>query len=91
MLGDYSYVTHVESLIEVLKSGNNVFAMPIERGVDIDEHTDLDHVVTVHDALVAALPDVDVRIAEAAASPATTGRASPPRSRRPRSATSRCS
>jgi beta-glucosidase len=64
MLGDYSYITHVESLIEVLKSGDNVFAMPIDRGIHLDEHIDLGHVVTVHDALVAALPDVMVRYVE---------------------------
>lgn len=59
LLGDYSYATHVESLLEVLKSGRNVFAMPIER-VDLDGETDLGHVVTVHDALVAALPGASV-------------------------------
>jgi beta-glucosidase len=64
MLGDYSYVTHVESLLEVLKSGQNVFAMPLDRGIDLDEHTDIGHVVTVYDALVAALPDTTVRYAE---------------------------
>jgi beta-xylosidase len=64
MLGDYSYVTHVESLIELLKSGNNVFAMPIDRDMAIERDTDLGHIVTVHDALVAALPDVTVRYAE---------------------------
>ena len=37
MLGDYSYITHVESLLEVLKSGHNVFAMPIDRGIDLDD------------------------------------------------------
>ena len=44
LLGDYSYITHVESLIEVLRSGRNVFAMPIDHGVDIDETSDMDHV-----------------------------------------------
>jgi beta-glucosidase len=64
MLGDYSYITHVESLIEVLKSGQNVFAMPIDRGIDIDEDPDLSHIVTVRDALVAALPDATVHYAQ---------------------------
>ena len=64
MLGDYSYITHVESLLEVLKSGQNVFAMPIDRGIDLDEHTDIGHVVTVYDALVSALPETTVRYAE---------------------------
>src|SRR5690606_14558834 len=36
LLGDYSYLAHVESLLEVLKSGNNVFAMPLEHGADVD-------------------------------------------------------
>ncbi|HEX2783152.1 MAG TPA: glycoside hydrolase family 3 C-terminal domain-containing protein, partial [Ilumatobacteraceae bacterium] len=67
MLGDYSYITHVESLLEVLRSGDNVFAMPIDRGIDIDEHTDLGHVITVHDALVSALPTVTVRYTEGCA------------------------
>jgi beta-glucosidase len=61
MLGDYSYATHVESLVEVLRSGDNVFAMPLDEGVDIDDRTNLDHVGTVHGELVRALPDVEVR------------------------------
>jgi beta-glucosidase len=61
MLGDYSYITHVESLVEVLRSGNNVFAMPIDHGVDVDEHTDLGHVTNVFDELVLLRPDADVR------------------------------
>jgi beta-glucosidase len=64
LLGDYSYITHVESLIEVLKSGNNVFAMPIDHAVRIDETPDLGHITTVHDALVASLPNVTMRYAE---------------------------
>ena len=35
MLGDYSYLAHVESLLEVLKSGRNVFAMPLDHGADV--------------------------------------------------------
>lgn len=57
MLGDYSYLAHVESLLDVLKSGNNVFAMPLEHGADIDEHLDLAHVGNVLDELTARLPD----------------------------------
>jgi beta-glucosidase len=34
LLGDYTYAVHVESLQEVLRSGNNVFAIPID-----DEHS----------------------------------------------------
>jgi beta-glucosidase len=63
MLGDYSYITHVESLIEVLRSGRNVFAMPIEHGVDIDDRTTLDHVGTVYGSLVRSLPDVTINYA----------------------------
>lgn len=62
LLGDYAYVTHVESLIEVLRSGNNVFAMPIEHGVAVDDQISLDHVGTVHGALTRALPDVEIRL-----------------------------
>lgn len=57
LLGDYSYLAHVESLLEVLKSGNNVFAMPLEHGADVDEELDLAHVGNVYDELVARLPD----------------------------------
>ncbi len=63
MLGDYSYISHVESLIEVLRSGRNVFAMPIEHGVDIDDRTTLDHVGTVYSSLVRSLADVTVNYA----------------------------
>lgn len=60
MLGDYSYATHVESLVEILRTGDNVFAMPLDEGVDIDDRTSLDHVGTVYGELARALPDVDV-------------------------------
>ena len=60
MLGDYSYLAHIESLIEVLKSGRNVFAMPLDGGVGVEEHGSLDHITTVLDALRTALPDADV-------------------------------
>ena len=63
MLGDYSYITHVESLVEVLRSGDNVFAMPIDHGVDIDEHADIGHVTDVLAELVARRPDATVRYA----------------------------
>jgi hypothetical protein len=89
MLGDYSYITHVESLIEVLKSGQNVFAMPIDRGIDIDEDTDLSHIVTVHGALVAALPDVTVRYSEGCSITGEDRSASLPQWGRQRRATSR--
>ncbi len=51
LLGDYSYVAHVESLVEVLKSGQNVFAMPLDHGADIDADRDLSHITTVADEL----------------------------------------
>ena len=63
MLGDYAYVTHVESLLEVLRSGNNVFAMPIEHGVELDDQMSLDHVGTVFGALQRSLPGATVRFA----------------------------
>lgn len=55
MLGDYSYAAHVESLREVLRSGQNVFAMPLEHGVNVDGDGDLSHVTTVADELADRL------------------------------------
>ena len=60
LLGDYSYLAHVESLLEVLKSGNNVFAMPLEHGADVDEELDLAHVGNVLDELTARLPGASI-------------------------------
>jgi beta-glucosidase len=57
LLGDYTYVAHVESLTEVLRSGRNVFAMPVEDGVDLDGATDLGHVPTVVEELRARFGD----------------------------------
>ncbi len=57
LLGDYSYIAHVESLVEVLRSGSNVFAMPLDHGADVDAQTSLSHVDTVAGALVRRLPD----------------------------------
>lgn len=64
MLGDYSYITHVESLVEVLKSGDNVFAIPVEHDVDIAAEANLDHIATILDALTASLPDSTVAYAK---------------------------
>ena len=60
LLGDYSYLAHVESLLEVLKSGNNVFAMPLEHGADVDEELDLAHVGNVLDELTERLPGASI-------------------------------
>lgn len=60
MVGDYAYVVHIESLLEVLKSGRNVFAMPINDGVDVDGAIDLSHIGTVVAELTARLPDTAV-------------------------------
>lgn len=60
LLGDYSYIAHVESLLEVLRSGNNVFAMPIHHGVGVDEHTSLGDVDTVVAALRRVSPGATV-------------------------------
>jgi beta-glucosidase len=46
LFGDYSYLAHVESLIEVLRSGRNVFAMPLEHGVDVEQDGAFEHVPT---------------------------------------------
>lgn len=64
LLGDYSYLAHVESLIEVLKSGRNVFAMPLEHGVGIEESDDLERIETVRAALARHLPDSRVEFAQ---------------------------
>jgi len=60
LLGDYSYLAHVESLIEVLKSGRNVFAMPLDHGVGIEESNDLERIETVAAALTRHLPNAIV-------------------------------
>lgn len=52
LLGDYSYPAHIESLLEVLKSGDNVFSMPLDEGLEVDQDADLAGVPTVLDALV---------------------------------------
>lgn len=60
LFGDYSYIAHVESLLEVLKSGQNVFAMPVAGGVDVDPAGVFDGVVTVCEALIARLPEAAI-------------------------------
>ncbi len=60
VLGDYSYLAHVESLLDLLKSGNNVFAMPLDHGADIDDDLDLAHVGNVLDELRVRLPGTEV-------------------------------
>jgi beta-glucosidase len=60
MLGDYSYLAHVESLVEVLKSGRNVFAMPLDHGADVDEDGDMSHVGVILDELRERWPDTDI-------------------------------
>lgn len=60
LLGDYSYLAHVESLIEVLKSGRNVFAMPLDHGVGIEESDDLERIETIAAALERHLPNSTV-------------------------------
>ena len=57
LLGDYAYIAHVESLLEVLKSGRNVFAMPVEDGVHVESAGAVHRIPTILDALVAQLPD----------------------------------
>jgi beta-glucosidase len=57
MVGDYSYVVHIESLLEVLKSGRNVFSIPVDAGLDVSEQIDLGHIGTVVAELERRLPD----------------------------------
>ena len=61
VLGDYSYLAHVESLLEVLKSGRNVFAMPLDHGADVDEDNDMAHVGVVLDEVRARLTSSEIR------------------------------
>jgi beta-glucosidase len=59
MVGDYSYVVHIESLLEVLQSGRNVFAMPLEAGLDVDQ-IDLGHIGTVVAEMARRWPDTTI-------------------------------
>lgn len=67
MLGDYSYAAHVESLIEIQKSGRNVFAMPLDHGVGVESDSALGHITPVLDALRSALRHSDVGYEEGCA------------------------
>ncbi|MGH1506337.1 MAG: beta-glucosidase family protein [Acidimicrobiales bacterium] len=61
LLGDYSYLSHVESLTEVLTSGDNVFSIPLDDGVSIDPQGDLlAGIPTVLDALRDRLAESEV-------------------------------
>jgi len=60
LLGDYTYPAHVESLKEVLLSGQNVFALPLDHDHQLQD-ADVD-ATTVAGALRARFGD-DVRIA----------------------------
>ncbi len=57
MVGDYAYVVHIESLQEVLKSGRNVFSIPVDAGLDVGEQIDLGHIGTVVAELERRLPE----------------------------------
>ena len=50
LFGDYSYIAHVESLVEVLESGDNVFAMPVDHDTTIADR-DLSSIETIAGAL----------------------------------------
>ena len=69
--------------------GSNVFAMPIDHGIELDEDTDMAHIVTVHDALARPCPMSPFATPRVARSPATIARASRRRSTQRRPATSR--
>ena len=60
MVGDYAYVVHIESLLEVLRSGRNVFSMPVEAGLDVDDQIDLRHIGTVVAELARHWPDAAI-------------------------------
>src|SRR5262249_29726195 len=57
MVGDYAYICHVESLLDMAHSGGSVFAIPIDREMTIDDFDNLSHVGTVFGSLVSALPN----------------------------------
>ena len=57
MVGDYAYVVHIESLQEVLKSGRNVFSIPVDAGLDVGGQIDLGHIGTVVAELERRLPE----------------------------------
>jgi beta-glucosidase len=57
MVGDYAYICHVESLLDMARSGASVFAIPVDRDMTIDDFDNLSHVGTVLDALSVRLPD----------------------------------
>ncbi len=57
MLGDYAYIAHVESLLDMARSGGNLFSIPVDKNMTIDDVDDLSHVETVLDALVERLPE----------------------------------
>ncbi len=61
MLGDYAYIAHVESLLDMARSGGNLFSIPVDKNMTIDDVDDLSHVETVLDALVERLPESAVR------------------------------
>ena len=63
MVGDYAYICHVESLLDMARSGDSVFAIPIDRDMTIDDFDNLSHVGTVLDALTARMPDTTIRYA----------------------------
>ena len=61
MVGDYAYICHVESLLDMARSGGSVFAIPIDRDMTIDDFDDLSHVGTVLDSLSARMPEATIR------------------------------
>jgi beta-glucosidase len=64
MVGDYAYICHVESLLDMARSGGNVFAVPVDPDLTIDDFDDLSHVGTVLDALTRRFPQSTVRYAQ---------------------------
>jgi beta-glucosidase len=61
MVGDYAYICHVESLLDMARSGGSVFAIPIDGDMTIDDFDNLSHVGTVFGSLVSALPHATIR------------------------------
>ncbi|HTH05753.1 MAG TPA: glycoside hydrolase family 3 C-terminal domain-containing protein, partial [Ilumatobacteraceae bacterium] len=64
MVGDYAYICHVESLLDMARSGGSVFAIPVDRDMTIDDFDNLGHVGTVFGSLVGNLPHATIRYAQ---------------------------
>ena len=63
MVGDYAYICHVESLLDMARSGSSVFAIPIDPDMTIDDFDNVSHVGTVLGSLRGKMPQATIRYA----------------------------